>query len=202
MENGLVLAANSGVNPDPADQFGGPRVDTGALLHIDLSSGKVLQKQPVEDDGQMVGHFHHMEDDTLIMLSRPRTQAGGAPGKVFTGTFGEGVFRQVAYTDSIKPGREGECLSLAVDEKSKRALITNPANGRILALDTQECRFVGEIPLYSQGVVFDQSTGRFVAGNNGLMEIDPKTLAMTEWKPHNEKTFEPRTFNSAHTLLL
>jgi len=205
MADGTAMAVSSGIKPVPGsgNRFSGPRVDKGALLYIGLASGKVIEKQPVEDDAQMIGHCHRMEDGTLFVLARPRAQAKkGTPGKVFKGHVGAGPLREVSYTGSAGAGATGECLSIAVDERSKRALITNPENKRILVMDTHEGAFAGELDIYSRGVVFDPSVRRFYAGMTDLFEIDAATLAIQPWEPGLADGLGNRSLDSSHSLLL
>lgn len=172
MPDGTAMIACFGVKPIAGEHpFSGPRLRKGALVQIDMKSGKPIHEWDVDDDTQMVGHFRVTRDGNIIVLSRPR-EGVTSSGKVFFGNMGGKKLEEIRFSDMVPAGKSGECLSIALNADETVAMVTNPENNRILMIDAKKGVYLGAAPIMAKGIVYDEKAHGFIGSGEKLCLLD------------------------------
>jgi hypothetical protein len=199
LEDGTLMAVCSGVRPLKGhSHLEGIRVEKGALFRMELKSGRILDKKIVEDDGQMAGHCGHMKTGASIVLSRPKPPVK-QNGRIYF-TSGDGPLRAVDMGEDISV-QAGECLSVAVNDREHRAIVTNPENKTLLVIDTREGRLIEKLKCLASGVAYDPRSNRFIASGEKLSLISGRASRFEEW-PEPKQALMEGPFTSPHCLLV
>ena len=202
LPDGTVMAVCSGIRGIPGGGYlHGPRVGKGTLVHFDIQQGRILDKKQVGDDSQILGHSYRTKEGTTLVIGRPRPDTP-QNGRIYFSPDGDAPFHALKGSTDLPGGVPGECLSLAVNEESHRAIVTNPENQTLFVIDTREGAFVKAIPCYAQGVAFDSQSGRFIASGNTLSLLDGKGERFENWSDPSFEKRLPERFTSAHSLLI
>lgn len=201
LPDGTVLAACSGVRPIKGkSHLDGKRVENGALIHFDIQKGKMLGKQTVQDNGQVVGHCHVTDDGHVFLLSRPRP---GNPenGQIYFSPDLETPLKRIdqLMTHGVGPG---ECLSMAIDNANHRAIVTNPGNDILILLDTATGTWLSRVENAARGIVFDPETNKFIATGNGITALTEDVTKLKEAESEIMAQFGQGPFDSPHSLLI
>ena len=158
----------TGVNYQPRQ---GPHVERSGLVQIDLSTNKIVAKKPIDDDKQSIGHFLPLKNGAIIGLSVERPGTDATHGYVYYAP-PNGQFRKLPFENALDSRVKGQMLSVAADEKTGIAAITNPASKTVIFVDTRQEKIAGWIEQEGQGMVYEPSLG-FLSSNNQLNQINP-----------------------------
>lgn len=204
LNDGTVLAACPGLkykdNRNP--KLGSVRVAKGGIIHFDLNSGKRIARMVVEDDRQLVGHFHLLKNNDIIAIAQTEYEEPIAP-LVYTGRMGDATLSPVPYNEAVPSlDTPGELFNLAVDEEKGIALISSLATSRLLLMDIGQRSFVQSIPFkYPWGATYDKANDQFIVnGFEYLALIDEGLKKRNELKLSNAGKY--KHFASGHNLLV
>ena len=201
MPNGNVLAACSGVRPIKGkSHLEGKRVTDGALVQLELATGKILDEKIVQHDSQVVGHCQMTKDGGFLLLSRPRPNVP-ENGRIYFSAGGTEPLRVIHMLGEVPPKGMGECLSLAQDDTDGIGMVTNPGNEMVFFIDLKAGKMLKEVRCEAKGVVYDASSGRFITTDKHISMFDS---AMNPLPPLPESYFKSckGPFDSPHSMLI
>ncbi len=204
LQDGTVLLATPGQkykdyrNP----KLGSVRVDKNSIDHFDLNSGKLLSRMVIDNDEQLVGHFHLLKNNDIIAIAQTGYEEPIAP-LAFVGKLGDKTLSPVHYNEAVPSlDTPGELFNLTVDEDKGVAVISSLATSRLLLLDIAERTYIQAIPFRNPwGASYDKDSREFVV--NGFDYVALVNEALTR---RNElqltNTGKYRHFASGHNLLV
>jgi hypothetical protein len=154
MVTSIGLRSNYGVHPQDGEQ-----VEASGLVHVDMQSGKVLDKKLVDDPRQLIAHFRKSSTGALIALSSAHARGNTEPGKIYFAKDMQSALQEVKLPEN---NRHGEMLSVAFSQDGATAAVTNPVGSLIILLNGKEGRVEKILHKQTYGVSYDNSLKEFI----------------------------------------
>ena len=158
-----LVATSSGVRSsyipgDAKPPTGGVRIEKSALLFFDCNDFKILDKQELADESLIFGHLERDVKDRLYCLTTPFAEYSG-PHKAVHGTAwrtsrGQKL-KPLVIPDPVSAQLKNELLSLRINEKDRRLVVTNPLGKRLLEFDVDSLDFLRSSESASMGVALN-----------------------------------------------
>lgn len=201
LDDGSVLAVCSGIRPQPGlSHLEGKRVAKGALIRMELGTGRIIARKEVPHDTQVAGHCQPTPEGGVFVLARPRPNVH-ANGRIYFSSGGDEPLSAVDVSASKLGHGAGERLSIALDSAGGKAVVTNPGHDTLTVLDSRTGAFLNEVVAQAKAVAFDPSIKKFIATFPEMLLFDAEGNTTTKVA---DGFFNPQIspFDSPHNLLL
>ncbi|MBI1274100.1 MAG: DUF1513 domain-containing protein [Alphaproteobacteria bacterium] len=181
LPDGTAMVASSGVTGRVTSFFeDGKRVEPAALVHVDLTDGRVLGRKVLADPDQTIGHFAQTGDGGLLALTRPMNRSKRKYGYLCAGHIDRPGLSEIPLPPELDGKLNGEMLSVAIDKRDRIAAVTNPGSGTLLFIDLERNVLRDWMACRTQSVAYDGAMASFIATpNKEIMQVDTglKTLS-------------------------
>ncbi len=204
LADGTVLVASAGMRVlKGEDPRSGPRIAPSSLVRVDLSSGAILNEYKLDNPDLLIQHFAITDNQQVIAASAVRKWGKTIYGGVFILKTLEGQLEELTIPEAIANEAQytEEMLSVAVDNHSTVAAVTNPTSRTVTLFDLKTAKWMNTVRTGEMsGAAYENSTGCFMLeGKDGLIRLNP---ASGKYESINAVDFDAQTFSSAHTLLI
>lgn len=180
--------------------------DLPNVAYIETSSGRLLEKVEISAPHLNAGHLAIAEDGGLVISSAPRAglnHPDRRPGGVSIRAPGKQTLRTLEEPRSSTRAMLGESLSIAVDERSNVAVITNPRGNLVTFWDRKTGEFIKQLRVPDpRGVALTLDRREFVLNFNSVPQfarIDANTLEAVD-SPGNRHGYRSLITGSHATI--
>jgi hypothetical protein len=176
------------------------RVEKSALVMVDLSSGKVIDKAVVEDDDQILSHFTVLASGEIIALCTKKPLSQARHGEVyFSKAFGQ-PFEACNWKGQNEKMR-GEMLSAAVNKDETLVAITNPGGPNIVLIDIAKRELVSSAKASTRAIVYDADSSTFISIGNTVTDRGDMLDENKKIRP-SKVSSKLGHFNSSHAVVV
>lgn len=177
-KDGTALVISMGVKD--SEPFGKQRkfvtVTKGAVIKLDLESGKVLSRITIDEENQHLSHMDLYGEGNIIAA----TAAYENP-LIYSANLNDKKLHLIPYNETVPVKGNGRLFSVIADHHKNIAVIADHASSRIIFVDLTNRTLIGSVPFYAPpwGVALDAVSNNYIiTGSNivGLINRDSRTI--------------------------
>lgn len=151
-------------------------VAKGALVKLELKSGKILGKMELPDADQNLAHFSVLPTGDIVCCTVQKPGFAVQGGNVYFTNLDGAAFTRCDWGD-MAGSFKGEMLSHAVDTSLKTLCVTNPDANNVMLVDMAEKRMTKHYARKIKGIVYDPDKKHFVLCGEGLWALDQNGIS-------------------------
>lgn len=150
-------------------------VAKGALVRLELKSGKILGRMELPDADQNLSHFSVLPTGDIVCCTVQKPDFTTQGGNVYFSNVQGAPFTRCDWGD-VARSLKGEMLSHAVDTSLKTLCVTNPDANNLMLVDIAEKRMTKHYSRKIKGIIYDPDKQHFVLCGDGLWALDGKDI--------------------------
>lgn len=148
-------------------------LDLSGLAYLDLNANKLVARKQIRDDKQSLGHFYAFKNGAVIALSTQRPQSNAIHGNLYYAP-PDGDLHVLRTQTTLNQRLVGQMLSVAADEETGYAIVTNPESKTLVCVDTKQQKITGWLANDGVGMVYDKQLG-FITSSTEIRRVNPTT---------------------------